>query len=275
MITSAPPIMRAISSSRSAPSSRDHCRQRPPLADCLGDAVVRPAVGGDLRQVRDAEHLEPVAERAAAVRPTTSATAPADAGVHLVEDQRLARRVGGRERLERQHDPRQLAARRDARQGPQVLAGIRRDVELRLVDARAPSTVASSERGREPDLAPRARHGQIGERPLERPANAVAALAPARRDSARRVGQVRRPAPTPASASSVSRALRRVLERRAARAPSCGRVRDDVVQRRAVLLLQTLEQCEAILDLLQPRRRRVDARGIRRAGRTPGLRAAT
>ena len=66
--------------------------------------------------------------------PTTSADCPADARVHLVEDQRLARRVGRRQRLQRQHDPRQLAARGDARQRPQVLAGVGRDVELRLLD---------------------------------------------------------------------------------------------------------------------------------------------
>ena len=40
---------------------------------------------------------------------------------------------------------------------------------------------------------------------------------------------------------------------------SACRLRDHVGERRAVLLLQTLEQREAILDLLQPRRRRVDA----------------
>ena len=42
------------------------------------------------------------------------------------------------------------------------------------------------------------------------------------------------------------------------------RCRDHVVERRPVLLLQTLEHREPILDLLQPRRRRVDRRGYER-----------
>ena len=42
--------------------------------------------------------------------PTTVATRPADAGIDLVEDERLARLVGGCQGLQRQHDPRQLAA---------------------------------------------------------------------------------------------------------------------------------------------------------------------
>ena len=45
--------------------------------------------------------------------------APADAGVDLVEDERLARCVGRRQRLQRQHDARELPARRDPRERPQ------------------------------------------------------------------------------------------------------------------------------------------------------------
>ena len=59
----------------------------------------------------------------------------ADAGVDLVEDERLPRRVGRAQGLERQHDARQLAARRDPGQRLEVLAGVGRDVELRLLDA--------------------------------------------------------------------------------------------------------------------------------------------
>ena len=51
------------------------------------------AVCGDLREVRDAQHLEPLAQQ-----PETAADdvrdGAADAGVDLVEDQRLAGLVG-------------------------------------------------------------------------------------------------------------------------------------------------------------------------------------
>jgi len=59
----------------------------------------------NLRQVRDAQHLEDPAERLQALPHDVGHTS-ADACVHLVEDQRLARRIGRRQRLEREHDPR-------------------------------------------------------------------------------------------------------------------------------------------------------------------------
>ena len=91
--------MRASSSTRAARSSgTTSLADRLALAG-LGHAEVAVGVGGDLRQVRDAQHLAALAERLqqAADRGGNRA---ADAGVHLVEDQRghrrdLARRPPG------------------------------------------------------------------------------------------------------------------------------------------------------------------------------------
>ena len=74
-------------------------RVRPPL-DALLDLEVRVGVRGNLRQVRDAEHLKRRAERPQ-LAPDDVGDAPADAGVDFVEDQarrRRARRPIGRRR---------------------------------------------------------------------------------------------------------------------------------------------------------------------------------
>ena len=55
---------------------------------------------------------------------------------------------GGGERLERQHHPRQLAARRDTSERPELLAGIRRQVELPRVNPRARTTATRIRPGR-------------------------------------------------------------------------------------------------------------------------------
>ena len=85
---------------------------RAALSDRLRDLEVGRAVRGDLRQVGDAQHLEPLRQP---LQPAADhvGDCPADAGVDLVEDQGLAGRVGRGQRLERQHDARQLAARDD------------------------------------------------------------------------------------------------------------------------------------------------------------------
>src|SRR5687768_15550243 len=58
----------------------------PVAAYMLLDAELRRGTGGDLRQVRDAEHLEIVAQPPQ-LRPDHVRHSPADTGVHFVEDQ--------------------------------------------------------------------------------------------------------------------------------------------------------------------------------------------
>ena len=89
----------------------------------LLDVEVGRAGGGNLRQVRDAEDLEALAERAQLLAHHRR-DPPADAGVDLVEDERLARLVGRGQRLQRQHHARQLAAGHDARQRPESSPGL-------------------------------------------------------------------------------------------------------------------------------------------------------
>ncbi len=64
---------------------------------------MRRAAGGDLREVRNAQHLEVAAECAKSGSHRLGNGA-ADAGVHLIEDEGLSWRIGGGKRLEREHD---------------------------------------------------------------------------------------------------------------------------------------------------------------------------
>ena len=77
-------------------------RDRTPPANFLLDTELRGRMDGNLRQVRNAEHLETLGQR---LQPGADHVrdAPPDSRVDLVEDQRLARRIAGRQRLERQH----------------------------------------------------------------------------------------------------------------------------------------------------------------------------
>src|SRR6185295_13722438 len=67
-------------------------RPRPSAIHTLVDCEVRIGVGGDLRQVRDAEDLERGAERTQLAADDVG-DAAADAGVDLVEDQTRRRRA--------------------------------------------------------------------------------------------------------------------------------------------------------------------------------------
>ena len=90
---------RALRRGRRRRAASTVVRVRPPL-DPLLDQEVRVGVRGDLRQVRDAEHLERRPERAQLPADDVG-DAAADAGVDLVEDQpgrRRARRPVGRRR---------------------------------------------------------------------------------------------------------------------------------------------------------------------------------
>ena len=139
---------------------------RPPVGRPLGHPVVLVAERGDLRQVGDAEHLAAGRE---GVQPGADDVRhrPADAGVDLVEDQRLARDVGRGQRLHRQHHPRQLAARGDAAERPEVLADVRREEQLEAIGA-GRSPLALRLDGVQRERAAGAGHGELGERLLER-----------------------------------------------------------------------------------------------------------
>ena len=84
-----PPSIRASSSTRPACVEPPDRRARAAAVDALLDLEVRVGVRGNLRQVRDAEHLERRAERPQLPADDVG-DAPADAGVDLVEDQARA-----------------------------------------------------------------------------------------------------------------------------------------------------------------------------------------
>ena len=109
---------------------------------------MRVAARGNLRQVRDAQDLEH-RTKCLELAPDYVGDSPSDTGVHLVEYEargpnamqpgprkaRLALKPHAKsQRLDREHDPRELAARRDACERPQILAWVGRDEELCRVD---------------------------------------------------------------------------------------------------------------------------------------------
>src|SRR5258708_28524641 len=82
----------------------------------------------------DAEDLMLARERPE--RPTDDiAEAAADAGVHLIEDEHRRLVLRREHDLEREHDPRELAAGRHPLERPERLAGIRGDAEGDAVGA--------------------------------------------------------------------------------------------------------------------------------------------
>ena len=98
-----------------------------PPAGLLAHHQVLVGPRGDLRQVRDHQHLVPLRhlrERRAHLRPDLAA----DPLIHLVEDQRRDRVVPHEHDLEREHQPRQLAARGH----PRERLGLEADVELHV-----------------------------------------------------------------------------------------------------------------------------------------------
>ena len=102
--------------------------------DPLLDSVLHVRQTGNLRQVGDAEDLAPRRDRPQPLA-DGAGRAAADADVDLVEDQRR-HAVGLRERrLEREHHPRELAARGHPRQRARLDAGVGREQELRPLDA--------------------------------------------------------------------------------------------------------------------------------------------
>src|SRR5579862_1532105 len=87
--------------------------------------------GGDLREMRDRDHLRPLGEAAEDAADGVGRL-PADAGVDLVEHEGLAARDG----RDRERDARQLAAGRRLGDRPERHARVRPDEEHRLVRSR-------------------------------------------------------------------------------------------------------------------------------------------
>ena len=89
---------------------------------------------GDLREVRDAEHLAMARDVGDGAADDLGDRA-ADAGVDLVEDVEAGRALLGEHALQREQRARELAAARDLAERARVLALVRRDEELDAIDA--------------------------------------------------------------------------------------------------------------------------------------------
>ena len=173
-----------------------------------------------------------------------------------------ARRRLERGDAEREHDARQLAAGRDPRQRPEVLAGIRREEELDVVDAARASTRRRASRAA---TRTSTRHAASPGRP-----GRASSARPSRRGRASRRRDSRAPRLEERSRALRARRARAratllfagaergqlVAERRCAR--------EHVVERRPVLPLQALERRQPIFDGLQPIGRRVEVARVSR-----------
>ena len=270
------------------PRDRRRRRSRTSLAVTRGSVRSRRLVDDDvpvgerrdLGQVGHHEHL--VVAGQPGQPPADLHRGPAaDAGVDLVEDHRRHRVGAGEAHLERQHDPRQLAAGRAAPDRQRRRVRVRPQQELDLVGAvRADPAWASPCTVR---LAPRAATGRgrtsmltlaLGiARPASSAVTAVASVAAAGRRASDRC-----------SASS-ARAPRRPRSRCAASAASglvghvevgqpdarpVGPARARVEVAVAVLAHQAVQHRPACLDLLQAGRVGVQLLGVRRRSPRPG-----
>ena len=100
----------------------------------LGGDVVRGGGRGDLRQVRDAEHLPLLRDLLHLLADGIGGLA-ADIGIHLVEHQHGDLVLGREHGLERQHHARQFARGRDGAQRAGGLAGVGGELELDRIQA--------------------------------------------------------------------------------------------------------------------------------------------
>ena len=221
------------------------------------------AARGDLRQVRDAEHLIRRPPAPAACRPTTSAVWPpmpastsskmsVRAGPFCADDSVLSASI-----TRDSSPPETIRA-----SGREILAWIRRHEELR--DDRVPLGRPRLRRSGavfEAHLETRPLHRELGAGCAPAPSRTGAAASPRLAESASARVQIVRARARRSSPVDVRRALVCRASVASSRShASC--VRDHVVQRRTVLPLQPLEQRQAILDLLQPPGRRIDAVGV-------------
>ena len=202
-VISAPASMRAISSRRSRGAERATrvaTRRRRRLV--LDDPEVALRARGDLRRVRDRQHLR---ARGKPRQPLADGVGDraADARVDFVEHQRR-RGVTLRQRhFQRQQKPRQLAARGDLHQRPRPRAGIGLHDELDAVVA-----VGGDQRRVAVDLGGKARALELQRRQLGVDGAGESLGAPRRRALDRARARRRRIAPAPPRARIV-RAERR------------------------------------------------------------------
>src|SRR5215470_6855050 len=130
----------------------------PAGAHALGDPYVMSGAGRDRRQVRDAENLAALRGRGELLG-NHRGDPPADARVDLVEDHGRHALGARQDGLEGEHRARELAARRDARERAQVLAGVRRQAELDPVEPARPDL--RERRPRHGDLEAGALHAEL------------------------------------------------------------------------------------------------------------------
>ena len=215
------------------------------------------AVGerGDLRQVRDADDLAAGRELAQLLADRPGGLA-ADAGVDLVEDQRRP----GRPRaatpisasITRESSPPD-AVSRSGPAGTPGLGAIRNSTSSAPVAAKPPSRGVSETANSAPSIASAA----------SRSRTACASSAPAASRAALSAA-ASSPSSARAAARSRSAPLDRLLRARelvTARAAGLG-VLEHGRDRAAVLALEAIEQREALLDLFEATRSRLDALGV-------------
>ncbi len=210
--------------------------------------------GRDLGQVGDAQDLLPRGHRLEL--PAHHLGDPAaDAGVHLVEHEREPRGIGAHDGLEPQHDARQLPTGGDARQRTQLLSGVRGEQELRPLESPLGPLGRIHDglrvRRGEGHLETRLFHRQLRELGLHALAQ-VERRGPAPLRQRARSLEVGRPQPLAPRLERPLLLLRRGQEVELAAAALAKR--DDLFDRRAVLLLEPLDDREAALDLVEAAR---------------------
>ena len=271
-----PASIREISFTRASSSSSAALATVRPVDFVLRHQHLRVGEGGDLREVRHAQHLVLPAQRRQRA-PDRGPGLAADPRVDLVEDE-------GRRRLrqhdaQREHRPRELAAGRGLRERARRLAGVGREQEGHVVGAVvamaaaspvavAPDDVSTSIVNRPPGSASSRRWlvTAVGE-----PGAAARRAFESARGGSVDLGE--RVAPRGVELRSARVVLFELLEP----LPRRRAVLDDVGERRPVLALQLAQQRAAractVLQPLRDRRRSTPPSCARRA-RLPGRRLA-
>ena len=260
------PSIRTSSPTTSRSASSRHRRQRGLGARVLGDREVAGGERGDLRQVRDAEDLAALGERAQPLADGARGLA-ADAGVDLVEDERRGRPVVARRRAARASRARARRRRRSRAAGPPGRRGWARAGTRPRRRRSGPGSRAGSD-----DLEARALHRQLGERARDRLGQPRRRLRRAPRAARRRAARARR--------ARLGQPRGRLLERDLGvrelvvpRAAALG-VLEHRRDRAAVLALQPVDGRQALLGGLERARLGLEPLGVARAARRRGRSAS-
>ena len=266
----AAPSMRTISATSSSPSTRSTVARASPSTVRFVDPEVRRGQRGDLRQVRDADHLAVARQRAKPLADGARRVA-ADPGVDLVEHQR---RLAAR-------SPSPVSASMIRDSSPPEAASRSGDDSASPGWSRPGTRPSRRRRGRSPRDGARARP-RAG--PPPSPARASSAADPLARAPA-----PPRARPSPSSRREPGRA--RLGRRRAAASSSAARssafssrsislpaalgVLEHRLDRPAVLSLQPIERVEPLLDTARAARARPRSARGRRAARSPASSSST